>query len=50
MLEKRNLNFEMGVAPAGRGFDEEVIPRDQRVDNASLALVSPNKEAVVELI
>ena len=45
-----NLNFETGVAPTGGVFDEEVIPRDQRVNGASLALILPNKEAVIEPI
>ena len=40
----------MGVATAGGVFDGEVILRNQRVNGASLALISPNKEGVIELI
>ncbi len=48
-FEKKNLNVEMGVAPTGEAFDKGVILHNQRVNGASLALVSPNKEAVIEL-
>ena len=48
-FEKTNLNFETGVAPTGGVFGEEVIPRNQRINDASLALVLMNKEAVIEL-
>ncbi len=45
-----NLNFKTAVAPISRVFGAEVIPDSQRVNNNSLKLDSPDKEAVAELI
>ena len=50
LVWKNKFNFKKRVASAGGVFDGEVILRNKRVNGASLALISPNKEGVIELI